>query len=61
MMRAFRTSLYKAEVMYTVLVHSPADEKFSGYPLLDDVENPICTYKDGCIVWWPEAICAAHK
>lgn len=62
MMRAFRTSLYKVEVMYTVLVHSPADEKsFSDYPLLDDVENPICTYKDGCIVWWPEAMCAAHN
>lgn len=61
-MRAFRTSLYKAEVMYTVLVHSQANEElFCDYPLLGEVQNPICDYRDGCIVWWPEAMCAAHR
>lgn len=50
-MRILRTSLYRQEVMYAVLVHSPKDNGFTEYPELSDGPNAICTYKDGCFIW----------
>ncbi|XP_031697438.1 uncharacterized protein LOC116379616 [Anarrhichthys ocellatus] len=61
-MRMYATHLYKQEVMYVVLVHSPANqEKFSEYPLLPDDPNAVCAYKDGCFIWRSEAMCETHK
>ncbi|XP_075894215.1 uncharacterized protein LOC142896434 [Nelusetta ayraudi] len=60
-MRAFRTYLYKQEVMYVVLVHRPCDEElFLDYDLLTDTPNPVCAYKDGRIIWRAQAMCNAH-
>ncbi|XP_007577154.2 uncharacterized protein LOC103155413 isoform X3 [Poecilia formosa] len=60
-MRVYETVLYKQEVMYTVLVHSPdLNKKFSNYPLLTDDPNSICVYKDGCFIWRSEAMCETH-
>nr|XP_004557009.3 uncharacterized protein LOC101469000 isoform X2 [Maylandia zebra] len=61
-MRVFKTSLYKQEVMYTVLVHSPHDgERFTKYPVLPDEPSNICAYRDGHFTWRPEAMCETHK
>lgn len=60
-MRVYETVLYKKEVMYVVLVHSPANqERFSKYPLLTDDPNSVCTYRDGCFIWRPEAMSETH-
>ncbi|XP_030293207.1 uncharacterized protein LOC115593735 [Sparus aurata] len=61
-MRVFKTVLYKQEVMYVILVHSPANQElFSDRPLLTDDPNSICSYKDGCFIWRPEAMCETHS
>ncbi|KAK1882374.1 hypothetical protein KUDE01_023157 [Dissostichus eleginoides] len=61
-MRVYQTHLYKQEVMYVVLVHSPAnEEQFSEYPLLTDDPNAVCCYKDGHFIWRPEAMCGTHR
>ncbi|XP_044226092.1 uncharacterized protein LOC122995131 [Thunnus albacares] len=61
-MRVFKTVLYKQEVMYAVLVHSPANQElFSEYPLLTDDPNAICAYRDGHFIWRPEAMCGTHS
>ncbi|KAM6929821.1 uncharacterized protein PEZ65_008957 [Lycodopsis pacificus] len=60
-MRMYATHLHKQEVMYAVLVHSPANqEKFSEYPLLPDDPKAVCAYKDGCFIWRSEAMCQTH-
>ncbi|XP_033992884.1 uncharacterized protein LOC117488193 [Trematomus bernacchii] len=62
LMRVYETHLYKQEVMYAVLVHSPANqEQFSEYPLLSDDPNAVCCYRDGRFIWRPEAMCATHR
>ncbi|XP_034534299.1 uncharacterized protein LOC117808735 [Notolabrus celidotus] len=61
-MRVMETILYKQEVEYVVLVHSPANqEQYSQYPLLSDNQNPICSYEDGCFLWRSEAMCETHS
>lgn len=62
-MRVFKTSLYKKEVVHVVLVHSPANQElFSKYPLLpDDDPDAVCTYRDGRFIWRPEAMCKEHR
>ncbi|KAK9531162.1 hypothetical protein VZT92_010604 [Zoarces viviparus] len=60
-MRVFVTHLYKKEVMYAVLVHSPdKQEEFSRYPLLANDPNAVCAYEDGCFIWRSEAMCDSH-
>ncbi|XP_078101791.1 uncharacterized protein LOC144514899 [Sander vitreus] len=60
-MRVFKTVLYKQEVNYVVLVHSPDQEQFSDYPLLTDNPDAVCTYRDGCFIWRPEAMSETHR
>lgn len=64
-LRVFKTSLYKQEVVYTVLVHSPHDDgRFSKYPELpDDDPNAVCAYRreENIFMWRPEAMCATHE
>ncbi|XP_031176471.1 uncharacterized protein LOC116065178 isoform X2 [Sander lucioperca] len=60
-MRVFKTVLYKQEVNHVVLVHSPDQEhQFSDYPLLTDNPDAVCTYRDGCFIWRPEAMSGTH-
>ncbi|XP_073335817.1 uncharacterized protein [Pagrus major] len=61
-MRVYETILYKQEVEYVILVHSPANqEQFSDRPLLTDDPNSVCSYRDGCFIWRPEAMCKTHR
>ncbi|XP_068587804.1 uncharacterized protein [Cebidichthys violaceus] len=61
-MRMYTTRLYKQEVMYAVLVHSPANQdEFSEYPLLPDDPKAVCAYKDDCFIWRSEAMCETHR
>ncbi|XP_014850075.1 PREDICTED: uncharacterized protein LOC106922300 isoform X2 [Poecilia mexicana] len=59
-MRVYETVLYGQEVMHVVLVHSPAKQNFSHYPLLIDDPDAVCVYKDGHFIWRPEAMCEKH-
>ncbi|XP_078786682.1 uncharacterized protein LOC144981366 [Oryzias latipes] len=60
-MRVFETVLYKQEIMYSVLVHSPnGPEDFSQYPLLAEDQNAVCFFKDGRFIWRSEAMCETH-
>ncbi|XP_078786689.1 uncharacterized protein LOC144983628 isoform X2 [Oryzias latipes] len=60
-MRVFETVLYKQEIMYSVLVHSPnGPEDFSQYPLLAEDQNAVCFFKDGRFIWRSEAMCGTH-
>ncbi|XP_041657717.1 uncharacterized protein LOC121519021 [Cheilinus undulatus] len=61
-MRVFETHLYRQEVMYAVLVHSPANqEQFNKYPLLTEDPDAVCCYRDGYFLWRPEAMCETHE
>ncbi|XP_078786679.1 uncharacterized protein LOC144983625 isoform X2 [Oryzias latipes] len=61
-MRVFETVLYKQEIMYSVLVHSPnGPEDFSQYPLLAEDQNAVCFFKDGRFIWRSEAMCGTHR
>ncbi|XP_023818296.1 uncharacterized protein LOC105355675 isoform X4 [Oryzias latipes] len=61
-MRVFETVLYKQEIMYSVLVHSPnGPEDFSRYPLLAEDQNAVCFFKDGRFIWRSEAMCETHR
>ncbi|KAM9333297.1 GTPase IMAP family member 9-like isoform 2-T3 [Pholidichthys leucotaenia] len=61
-MRVYRTYLYTKEVVYAVLVHSPANDLFfSRFPLLRDDPNAVCVYREGCFIWRPEAMCQTHS
>ncbi|KAI4796848.1 hypothetical protein KUCAC02_026719 [Chaenocephalus aceratus] len=61
-MRVYQTHLYPQEVMYAVLVHSPANqEQFSEHPLLTDDPDAVCCYRDGRFIWRPEAMCGTHR
>ncbi|KAF1378092.1 hypothetical protein PFLUV_G00186060 [Perca fluviatilis] len=60
-MKVFKTSLYIQEVNYVVLVHSPDQDQFSDYPLLKDQPDTVCTYRDGCFIWRPEAMSETHR
>ncbi|XP_027887379.1 uncharacterized protein LOC114153197 [Xiphophorus couchianus] len=60
-MRVLQTDLYKQEVLYAVLVHSPnLNKKFSKHPLLENDPNAICVYRDGHFIWRSEAMCETH-
>ncbi|KAG7231452.1 hypothetical protein INR49_011913, partial [Caranx melampygus] len=56
-MRVYETVLYKQEVMYVVLVHSPDVQKFNSYPVLSEDPEAVCCYKDGhFFIWRSQAI-----
>ncbi|XP_041657742.1 uncharacterized protein LOC121519032 [Cheilinus undulatus] len=60
-MRVMETVLYKQEVMYVVLVHSPDNQRlFKRYPLLRDNPDAVCCYRDDYFLWRPEAMCKTH-
>ncbi|XP_046712062.1 uncharacterized protein LOC124390276 [Silurus meridionalis] len=59
-LRVHETVIYKQKIMYTVLIHSPEDNKrFGKYPLLENSE--WVNYQDGKIVWKAQAICETHS
>ncbi|XP_056253453.1 uncharacterized protein LOC130182490 [Seriola aureovittata] len=59
-LRVFETVLYKQEVMYAVLVHSPANQECQELPLLSD-DPTVCVYKDGRFTWSCQAMCETHR
>ncbi|XP_056310906.1 uncharacterized protein LOC130222342 [Danio aesculapii] len=58
-LRIYETKLFKQEIEYVVLVHSPQfNEKFKDFPLL--TSNPIVAYDGQQIIWKAQAICETH-
>ncbi|XP_033834660.1 uncharacterized protein LOC117381759 [Periophthalmus magnuspinnatus] len=64
-MRRWKTQLYKQEVMYAVLVHSPhQNKKFKRFPRLEKTPDNICAFRDGpkpYFLWRPQAMCGTHR
>ncbi|XP_026998811.2 uncharacterized protein LOC113640513 [Tachysurus fulvidraco] len=59
-LRMCETITYKQEIVYTVLIHSPEDNKhFGEYPLLEASE--WVRYQGGKIIWKAQAICETHQ
>ncbi|XP_051982793.1 uncharacterized protein LOC127643897 [Xyrauchen texanus] len=59
-LRVFETVIYKKEIMYVVLVHSPEmNQKFQDFPELKS--SSFITYDEGKIIWKAQAICETHK
>ncbi|XP_076159004.1 uncharacterized protein LOC143142159 [Alosa pseudoharengus] len=59
-LKVYKTSIYKQEVMYTVLIHSPDVCVYKDYPELDDNDQAVCLYRDGKIIWRAQAISETH-
>ncbi|RXN09767.1 hypothetical protein ROHU_029470 [Labeo rohita] len=60
-LRVFGTRLFKQEIEYVVLVHSPqSDEQFRDIPLLTSTSSPVVAYDRHQITWKAQAICETH-
>ncbi|XP_055082667.1 uncharacterized protein LOC129456800 [Periophthalmus magnuspinnatus] len=64
-MRTWKTELYRQEVLYAVLVHSPHhNNRFSHFPLLEETPHSICAFRDELIpyfLWRPQAMSETHR
>ncbi|KAK6319302.1 hypothetical protein J4Q44_G00105130 [Coregonus suidteri] len=69
-LRVYGTTVYKPEIMYSVLVHSPCVDEFNEYPVLgDSSDDAVCVYKEndvegeaeGHIVWRAQAMSKTQK
>ncbi|XP_021444130.2 uncharacterized protein LOC110508017 [Oncorhynchus mykiss] len=59
-LRVYETVVYKQEIMYAVVVHSPKETQFDKYPLLEGAEA-MCSYREGTIVWNAQAVSETHN
>ncbi|XP_039540304.1 uncharacterized protein LOC120487932 [Pimephales promelas] len=63
-LRVYETKLFRQEIEYVVLVHSPKFTKnFRQYPLLKntDTPSPLASYEGNEIIWRAQAICETHN
>ncbi|XP_073697774.1 uncharacterized protein [Garra rufa] len=59
-LRIYETKLFKQEIEYVVLVHSPEFNKtFNHFPELKS--NPLVSYDGHQIIWTAQAICETHN
>ncbi|XP_062322155.1 uncharacterized protein LOC134023807 [Osmerus eperlanus] len=60
-MRVYGTTVYKQEIMYTVIVHSPSVTEFDQYPDLNECGNDaVCIFNNNNIVWRAQALSETH-
>ena len=60
-LRVYETVIYRQEVMYVVVIHSPDVHDYDDYPELGDNDEGVCAYKDGEIIWHAQAISETHS
>ncbi|XP_073721244.1 uncharacterized protein [Misgurnus anguillicaudatus] len=61
-LRVYQTKIYKQEIVYAVLVHSPQmNEKFQNYPELTSDSQSLVFIQAGQIIWNAQAICETHN
>ncbi|XP_064822221.1 uncharacterized protein LOC135539908 [Oncorhynchus masou masou] len=69
-LKVYETTVYRQEIMYSVLVHSPSVDEFEKYPFLGDgSDDAVCGYREndaegegkGHIVWRAQAMSATQK
>ncbi|KAL1281530.1 hypothetical protein QQF64_000333 [Cirrhinus molitorella] len=59
-LRIYETKLFKQEIEYVVLIHSPEfNDQLSHFPLL--TSNPWVAYDGNKIIWKAQAICETHN
>ncbi|KAK2892401.1 hypothetical protein Q8A67_012389 [Cirrhinus molitorella] len=59
-LRIYGTKVFKKEIGYVVLVHSPVfNKKFSQFPEL--TSSPLVAYDGKKIIWKAQAICGTHN
>nr|XP_029512579.1 uncharacterized protein LOC115127081 [Oncorhynchus nerka] len=59
-LRVYETVVYKQEIMYAVVVHSPKVTKFDKCQLLEGAKA-MCSYREGTIVWNAQAVSETHN
>ncbi|XP_063046909.1 uncharacterized protein LOC134440736 [Engraulis encrasicolus] len=57
--RKYETVIYRQNITYKVLVHSPSVDHYDCFPILGDNED-VCAYSNGEIIWHAQAICGTH-
>lgn len=59
-LRIYGTKLFKQEIEYVILVHSPQfNERFRDFPEL--ASSPLAAYDGKQIIWKAQAICETHN
>lgn len=58
--RIHKTAIYRQQIKYVVLVHSPDAHDYDGYPVLGDNADGVCAYRDGQIIWRAQAMSGTH-
>ncbi|XP_028845613.1 uncharacterized protein LOC114795987 isoform X3 [Denticeps clupeoides] len=58
-LRVHKTVVYKQEIMYSVVVHSPEVEDYNKCPELQD-NDAVCSYTEGKIIWRSQAMSETH-
>ncbi|XP_028845596.1 uncharacterized protein LOC114795987 isoform X2 [Denticeps clupeoides] len=59
-LRVHKTVVYRQEIMYSVVVHSPEVEDFNEYQELHD-NDAVCSYREGKIIWRAQAMSGTHR
>ena len=60
-MRVYGTTVYKQEIMYTVIVHSPSVKEFDKYPgLWECGDDAVCIFNNNNVVWRAQALSKTH-
>lgn len=60
-LRVYKTAVYRQEVMYVVLIHSPDVHDYDDYPVLGNNDDGVCAYRNGEIIWHAQAISETHS
>ncbi|XP_063047176.1 uncharacterized protein LOC134440947 isoform X2 [Engraulis encrasicolus] len=60
-LRVWETVVYKQEIMYSVLVHSPDVHDYDDCPELFSNEEGVCAYHNRKIIWRAQAISKTHQ
>lgn len=58
-LRIHETVVFKQQIMYSVVVHSPDVTEFTEYPLLGD-GSPVLAFREGKMIWHAEAMSETH-
>ncbi|XP_014022503.2 uncharacterized protein [Salmo salar] len=59
-LRVYGTTVYKQEIMYTVLVHSPGVQELEKYPALNNGGEDVFKYQEGTMDWHAQAVSETH-
>ncbi|XP_063069832.1 uncharacterized protein LOC134461030 [Engraulis encrasicolus] len=59
--RVWETIMYKQEIMYSLMIHSPEFHLHDDLPTLGKNVEGVCAYHEGQIMWHAHAISGSHE